>query len=267
MGVAILLTVIAGSATAIGGLIGVWGPHTSSRLLSAGVALSAGVMIYISLVELMPAALASVAKPWWVIVGFFSGAMFVLLVEFLAGWYSPANRQRQVQSVTLHASQAPTPKVDHPRDPARLTRTAIIMAVVLAAHNAPEGFVTLIYALQDPVLALPLVFAIAVHNIPEGIAVAVPMYHSTGNRLKAWGISAASGMAEPVGALVLYAIVGPFLDASAFGVVNGVIAGIMVFISVHELIPLALATGKKTSVSLWVLLGMALMAGSLLVLA
>ncbi len=265
MGLAILLTVIAGSATAIGGLIGVWGPHTSNRLLSAGVALSAGVMIYISLIELMPTALLQVANPWWVLMGFFGGALFVLLVEFLAGWYSPANRRRQVESVTLHAAQAPVAH-PNPRDPARLTRTAVIMAVALAAHNAPEGFVTLIYALQDPVLALPIVFAIAIHNIPEGIAVAVPMYHATGNRLKAWGISAASGMAEPVGALALYAVIGPFLDQSSFAVVNGVIAGIMVFISIHELLPLALATGKKTVVSLWVLLGMALMAGSLLIL-
>lgn len=266
MGVAILLTVIAGSATALGGLIGIWGPHTSNRLLSAGVALSAGVMIYISLVELLPTALVQSQTPGWVTLGFFGGVLFVLLVETLAGWYSPANRRRQVQSVTLHASQAPVPGPGT-RDPARLARTGVIMAVVLAAHNAPEGFVTLIYALQDPVLALPIVFAIAVHNIPEGIAVAVPMYHATGNRLKAWGISAASGMAEPVGALLLYAAVGPFIDQSSFAVVNGVIAGIMVFISIHELIPLALATGKKIVVSLWVMLGMALMAGSLLVLS
>lgn len=260
---AILLTALAGAATAIGGLIGVWGPHTSNRVLSAGVALSAGVMIYVSFVELLPSAFTHAGDVKSVI-GFFAGAFFVLLIEEVAGRWSPADRVRQESSVEQHAAQVPTSKLA--RDPARLTRTAIVMAIVLAAHNAPEGFVTLIAALQDPILALPIVIAIAIHNIPEGIAVAVPMYHATGNRLKAWAFSAASGLAEPIGALILFAILGPFLDLATVGVVNAVIAGIMVFISLHELIPLAFATGKKATASLWVIVGMALMAGSLIVL-
>ncbi|NLE98242.1 MAG: ZIP family metal transporter [Propionibacterium sp.] len=261
--VAILLTVLAGSATAIGGLIGVWGPHTSNRLLSAGVSLSAGVMIYISFVELLPGAFEHASSVGAATLGFFAGAVFVLVIEYFAGKWSPADRNRQVTSVEQHASHAPKPQV---RDTAQLTRTALVMAVVLAAHNAPEGFVTLVSALQDPVLALPIVFAIAIHNIPEGIAVAVPMYHATGNRLKSWAISAASGMAEPIGALILYAILGPFLNLGVVGLVNAVIAGIMVFISLHELLPLALAAGRKTTVTLWLLVGMGVMAVSLLIL-
>lgn len=264
---AILLTTIAGAATAVGGLIGVWGPHTSNRVLSAGLGLSAGVMIYISFVELLPGAFEAASHEVWAALAFFVGALFVLLIEKVAGHWSPADRGRQVTSVKAHASHAPRPKDnDEARDPVRLTRTAVVMAFVLAAHNAPEGFVTLVAALQDPVLALPIVVAIAIHNIPEGIAVAVPMYHATGNRLKSWAMSAASGMAEPVGALALYAVVGPFLNLSMVGIINAAIAGIMVFISIHELIPLAFAAGRKTTVTLWIILGMAIMAASIFVL-
>lgn len=262
---AILLTTLAGAATAIGGLIGVWGPHTSNKVLSAGVALSAGVMIYISFVELLPGAFENSGELASVI-GFFAGAALVLVIEEVAGMWSPADRDRQESSVQSHATQVPK-KERTLQDRARLTRTAVVMAFVLAAHNAPEGFVTLIAALQDPMLAIPIVIAIAIHNIPEGIAVAVPMYHATGNRLKSWAFSAASGMAEPIGALALFAILGPFLELSVVGIVNSVIAGIMVFISLHELVPLAIAKGKKTTATLWMIVGMAVMAVSLMMLS
>lgn len=260
MGTAILLTVLAGAATSLGGLVGIWGPHTSNRLLSGGLALSAGVMIYISLVELLPTALADAPSQPAALGAFLGGALLVLLFERLAGHHSPADSERQESSIEAHGLHGGKP------DAAQVQRTGLMLAVVLAAHNAPEGFVTLITALQDPVMALPVAFAIAIHNIPEGIAVAVPVYHSTGNRWRAWLYATLSGLAEPAGALVLFAIVGPFLDPTVFGMVNAVIAGIMVFISLHELIPLALATGRKVIVSLWVFIGMMVMAVSLIAL-
>jgi zinc transporter, ZIP family len=259
---AILLTTVAGLATAIGGLIGVWGPHTSNRVLSAGVSLAAGVMIFVSFVELLPGALTHAGQVP-AMLGFFGGALFVLLIEEVAGHWSPADRERQETSVQHQAEQVPRRTAG---DAARLTRTALVMAFVLAAHNAPEGFVTLIAALQDPALAAPIVVAIAIHNVPEGIAVAVPMYHATGSRLKAWAYSAASGLTEPIGALLMFGALGPFLNLAVVGVVNAIIAGIMVFISLHELIPLAFATGKKATASLWIIVGMAIMAGSLVAL-
>ncbi|RRD46460.1 zinc transporter ZupT [Tessaracoccus sp. OH4464_COT-324] len=262
MWVAIVMTVLAGAATALGGLIGVWGPHTSHRMLSAGVALSAGVMIGVSLIELLPGALAG-SSPWLALSAFGTGAGLVLLVERVAGRWSPADRERQRQAVAEHGM----PSAPEQPSPAKLTRLGLTMALVLAAHNAPEGFVTLITALQDPVLALPVAVAIAIHNIPEGIAVAIPIYHASGHRLKAWAYASASGLAEPVGALLLYAAVGPFLNEGVHATINAGIAGIMVFISFHELLPLALETEKKTTVSLWAFLGIIVMAASLIALA
>ncbi len=260
--VAILMTVLAGAATAIGGLIGVWGPHTSRRILSAGVALSAGVMIYISLVELLPSAFEHAPSEPSALVAAAFGSLFVLAIERVAGNWSPADRERQSASVDSQGK----PVSEAELRMARVMRTGVIMAIVLAAHNAPEGFVTLITALQDPQMAIPVAAAIAIHNIPEGIAVAVPVYHATGSRLKGWGYAAASGLAEPVGALLIHAAVGPFLNDAVYGLTNAAIAGIMVFISFHELIPLALESGKKTTAALWVIVGMSVMAVSLLVL-
>ena len=262
MTVAILMTALAGAATAIGGLIGVWGPHTSRQILSAGVSLSAGVMIYISLVELLPTAFEHSPCEPSALLAAAGGALFVLIIERLAGGWSPADRERQSASVDSQGQ----PVTQEELRSARLMRTGVLMAVVLAAHNAPEGFVTLITALQDPHLAIPVAVAIGIHNIPEGIAVAVPVYHATGNRWKGWAYAAASGLAEPVGALLIYAAVGPFLNDSLFGLTNAAIAGIMIFISFHELIPLALESGKKTTATLWILVGMGIMAVSLLIL-
>lgn len=262
MAVAILMTVLAGAATALGGLIGVWGPHTSRRILSAGVALAAGVMIYISLVELLPSAFDHAPSEGSALIAFVVGALLVLIIERVAGDWSPADRERQSTSVDSQGAPVAAPEMT----PARVMRTGIVMAIVLAAHNAPEGFVTLITALQDPTLAIPVAVAIAIHNVPEGIAVAVPIYHVTGSRLKSWAYAAASGFAEPVGALILFALVGPFLNEAVHGLTNAAIAGIMVFVSFHELIPLALDYGKKTTSTLWILLGMGVMAVSLLIL-
>lgn len=260
MALAILFTFLAGSATALGGLIGVLGPNRSRRILATSMSLSAGVMIYISLFELLPTSLADGSRPPLVFLGFFAGALLVLVLGRLADRRATA-AGRSPETAVRGLDQSVGP------DRRRLTRTGVTMAVVLAAHNAPEGFVTLLATLQDPVMALPIVFAIALHNIPEGIAVAVPMYQATGSRWKSWALSAASGMAEPVGALLLYAIVGPFLNPDVVGLINALIAGIMLFISLHELIPLALAAGRRSTVVVWILLGMAVMAASMYVLA
>lgn len=260
MAIAIVLTVLAGAATAVGGLIGVWGRPTSNRVLSAGLALSAGVMIGISLIELLPGAMDS-PRPWIAMFFFGAGAGLVLVADRIVDTWAgfQAGKASSTAESTAQAGDQPSP--------AKLTRLGLTMAVVLAAHNAPEGFVTLISALQDPVLALPVAVAITIHNIPEGIAVAVPIYHATGNRLKAWAYASVSGLAEPVGALLIYAMVGPFLNESVTAWVNAAIAGVMVFISCNELLPLALKTQPKAVVSLWTFLGMMVIALSLLALS
>lgn len=265
MALALLLTFLAGSATALGGLVGVLLPKGSMRVLSAAMALAAGVMIYISLFELLPTALVAAQPPILAVLGFLAGGFLVVLLSKLADRRAAVAHRHTREDVSMLGTDVPI-ETGEPPDHRRLARTGLTMAIVLAAHNAPEGFVTLISTLQDPVVAIPIVFAIALHNIPEGIAVAVPMYQATGKRFRSWALSAASGMAEPVGAVALFVIVGPLLDGTTIGVVNATLAGIMVFISLHELIPLALKSGRRSTVVLWLLAGMAIMAASLFAL-
>lgn len=137
-------------------------------------------------------------------------------------------------------------------------------AVAIAIHNFPEGLATFMAALADPSIAIPVAVAIAIHNIPEGIAVAVPIYFATGNRKKAFWLSFLSGMSEPVGAFVGYLILRPFMSEGLFGAMFGVIAGIMVFISLDELLPGAEEYGEHHYSIYGLVAGMAVMALSLL---
>jgi ZIP family zinc transporter len=142
-------------------------------------------------------------------------------------------------------------------------RTGIFTALAVALHNFPEGLATFVSALQEPSIALPIVAAIAIHNIPEGIAVSVPIYYATGSRKKAFFYSAASGLSEPIGALIGYTLLMPFMNESTYGILFAVIAGIMVFISLDELLPSARAYGEHHLASYGLVAGMAVMAMSL----
>jgi ZIP family zinc transporter len=133
-------------------------------------------------------------------------------------------------------------------------------------HNFPEGMATFAAALKDPALGVSIAVAIAIHNIPEGIAVSVPIFYATGNRKKAFSWSFLSGLAEPVGAVIGYLILMPFLGETVFGVLFASVAGIMVFISFDELLPAAEEYGEHHIALYGLLAGMAIMAVSLVIL-
>ena len=146
----------------------------------------------------------------------------------------------------------------------KLLRMGIFTALAIAIHNFPEGLATFIAAMQEPEIAIPIAAAIAIHNIPEGVAVSVPIYYATGSKKKAFFYSFLSGLAEPVGALVGYLILMPFMSETLMGVVFALVAGIMVFISLDELLPSAQEYGEH-HLSIYVLVaGMVVMAVSLL---
>ena len=162
-----------------------------------------------------------------------------------------------------HQAHQATHDPEH-RKKASLMRTGVFTALAIAIHNFPEGLATFITALNSPKLAIPIVVAIAIHNIPEGISVSVPIYYATGSRRKAFKYSFLSGLAEPLGALVGYLILMPFLNDTIQGVVNAAVAGIMVFISIDELLPSAQAYGEHHLSILGFVAGMLLMAVSLI---
>ncbi len=256
------LTVFAGLATGIGGLASVVSRRTSATFLSLSLGFSAGVMLYVSLVEILPKAVESIGEEtgagpagWWAVAAFFGGMLVIGGIDRLVP--SAINPHEPHSVLDREASI----------DRRRLMRAGTMTAVAIAIHNFPEGFATFISGLKDPSVAIPVALAIAIHNIPEGVAVAVPIRQATGSRRKAVLWSFLSGLAEPIGALVGFLLLMPFLNGVTLGVTFGMVAGIMVFISLDELLPTAREYGRHHLAIYGLVAGMAVMAVSLLLFA
>lgn len=267
---AFLLTTIAGLATGIGSLIALLAKKTNPKFLSVSLGFSAGVMIYVSFVEIFPQALLILTNDRGVksgtiltVTGFFIGMGIIAIIDQLIPSEENPHEIKDPSTYMEHQAHQATHDPEH-RKKASLMRTGVFTALAIAIHNFPEGLATFITALNSPKLAIPIVVAIAIHNIPEGISVSVPIYYATGSRRKAFKYSFLSGLAEPLGALVGYLILMPFLNDTIQGLVNAAVAGIMVFISIDELLPSAQAYGEHHLSILGFVAGMLLMAVSLI---
>ncbi len=253
--IAFLLTLFAGLSTGIGSLIAFVAKRTNTNFLSLALGLSAGVMIYVSFMEMLPKSLESLSDilgektgMLYMILGLFGGIALIALIDFLI----PESRNPH----EMHG-------VEEMKSNDRLKQTGIITAITIAIHNFPEGIATFMSALNSLEVAIPITVAIAIHNIPEGIAVAVPIYHSTGSKKKAFWLSFASGLAEPVGALIAFLFLLPFWTPMINGFILAAIAGIMIYISLDELLPSAEKYGKHHLSIIGLVAGMAVMAMSL----
>ncbi len=256
---AFLLTLIAGLSTGIGSCIALLARRTNRKFLSISLGFSAGVMVYVSMVEILSSAQSTLAGAageraggWLTAAGFFGGILLIALIDRLVPSEENPHEVRRVEREN-------TP-------PAKLMRMGALTAMAIALHNFPEGLATFVSALQEPGVAIPIVAAIAIHNIPEGIAVSVPIYQATGSRLKAFRYSFLSGLAEPAGALIGWLILMPVMNDVVFGLIFASVAGIMVFISFDELLPAAREYGEHHLSIYGLIAGMAVMAVSLLVM-
>ena len=253
--VAFTLSLLAGLATGVGGVLGVLGGGMSRRFLAASLGFAAGVMACVSILELLPQSAADLsaasASPWLALLAAALGGVAVIA-------FSAAARFR---------SRTELPADGDARRRALLLRTGLVTAVAITAHNFPEGFATFLTALHDPAVALPVVAAIALHNIPEGIAVAVPIHHATGSRGRALLASIGSGLAEPAGALIGWLLLAPFLTPVVLSTVLAGVAGIMLTICVTELLPAARAQREGPVTLLGAVIGAAVMALSLALLS
>lgn len=264
--IAFLLTLFAGLSTGIGSAIAFLAKRTNPAFLSLSLGFSAGVMIYVSFVELFTASVLTLTQlygpthgPLYTTLAFFGGVTVILIIDRLIPEYENPHEMHRMAPPNAGGVE---PATNNPK----LLRTGLVTALVLAIHNFPEGMVTFLAGLKDPTIAIPIAIAIAIHNIPEGISVSVPIYYATGNRRRAFCLSFLSGLAEPVGALIGYLILAPFLDDKLFGIIFASIAGIMVFISLDELLPAAEEYGKHHHAIYGLVIGMAVMALSLLLL-
>jgi len=253
---ALTLSALAGLATGIGGIITLFTEHTSRRFLSVSLGFSAGVMIYISLSEMLPdarrllaAGMGGQAGGWAVTFAFFAGIAVTALIDFLVPEPENPHEPHNIEEVRAC--------------PPKLMRTGLITALAITIHNFPEGIATMMTALHDTHVGVAIAFAVGMHNIPEGIAVAVPIYCATKSRAKALTWSFASGLAEPFGAVIAYVLLAPYLSGALMGLIFAVVAGIMVFISFDELLPSAHEYGHHHWAVYGLISGMVVMAASL----
>ena len=255
---AFLFTLIAGLSTGIGSCIAFFAKKTNTKFLSVSLGFSAGVMIYVSMIELFGEAEASLSAAYggksgllYTIIAFFGGMLIIGIIDRLI---PGAENPHETKSVE---------RMNRPPERDGLMRTGLLTALAIAVHNFPEGLATFVSSLREAKVAIPVVAAIALHNIPEGIAVSVPIYYATGNRKKAFWYSFASGLSEPLGAAIGYLILMPFLNDTLYGILYAAVAGIMVFISLDELLPSAQEYGEHHLSMYGLVGGMAVMALSL----
>lgn len=261
---AFALTLIAGLSTGIGSLLVLLWKKTNAKLLSVMLGLSAGVMIYVSFVDIFPSGqallkseLGKKSGAWVTAAAFFGGMFLIALIDKLIPMKENPHESRSIENVNSYATDLK----------GGLMRTGLLTAIAIAIHNFPEGIATFTAALHDATIGVPIAIAIALHNIPEGISVAIPVYCATGNRKKAFIWSFLSGLAEPVGALLAFLILMPYLNNVVFGILFTAVAGIMVYISMDELLPTAEEYGEHHLAIAGLIAGMALMAVSILLLA
>lgn len=258
------LTLFAGLATGVGSCIAYFAKHTNVRFLSIALGFSAGVMIYISLVEIFHEALDGLQRQlgagwgYWAASGAFFGGMAVIaLIDKLVPKFENPHEVHIVEEMGDKAAA---------RKQRKLHRVGIMTALAIAIHNFPEGLATFMAALADPHLGVAIAIAIAIHNIPEGIAVSIPIYYATGSRKKAFVYSFLSGLSEPLGALAGFGLLFFFFNEMILSLVFASVAGIMVFISLDELLPAAREYGEHHLSIYGVVAGMAVMAASLAML-
>ncbi len=263
------LTLFAGLSTGIGSALAFFAKTTNTKFLSVALGFSAGVMIYVSMIEIFVKAKDSLVEQmglWYgaeaglrygyriTVISFFAGIFLIAIIDKLVPSFENPHEMRKIEEISDEKE-----KGKH-----KLLRMGLFSALAISIHNFPEGLATFTAALTDPSLGVAIAVAIAIHNIPEGIAVSVPIYYATNNKRKAFKYSFISGLAEPVGALIGYLILLPFFSPLTFGILFAAVAGIMVFISIDELLPAAREYGEAHLSIYGLIAGMIIMAVSLL---
>jgi ZIP family zinc transporter len=290
------LTIFAGLSTGIGSAIAFTAKRTDYRFLAISTGFSAGVMLYVSFVdlfyqgsELLTAAYGQYWGHWVNVASFFGGMLLIGVIDNLVpSAENPHEIHHECETAPLHDPLADPPDFEvvalargrasqdlhyHGINRRVLMRTGLFTAFAIAIHNLPEGLVTFFSSLQNPGLGVAIAFAVALHNIPEGISVSVPIFYATGDRKKAFAYSLLSGLAEPIGAGVAYILLrfllgGEFdqIPPNLTGILFGGVAGIMVYISLDELLPTSRAYGRGHDSILGLMGGMLVMALSLLLM-
>jgi ZIP family zinc transporter len=278
------LTLFAGLATGVGSALAFFTKRTNTRFLSVALGFSAGVMIYVSTIEIfvkardaLSVAVGATRGYWYAVLAFFAGMLLIALIDQLVPSFENPHEAHDVEEMQECAAVlAGTPDVppegatkgqSQAQTKGALMRMGLLSALAIAIHNFPEGLATFTGALTDPALGLSIAVAIAIHNVPEGIAVSIPLYYATGSKRRAFMWSFLSGLSEPIGALVGYLLLATLFNDLVFGLLFASVGGIMVYISLDQLLPTAEKYGEHHLAIYGLVAGMAVMALSLLLFA
>ncbi|MDP2894079.1 MAG: zinc transporter ZupT [Sulfurimonas sp.] len=265
---AFMLTLFAGLSTSVGAMLAFFSKSKNYTILSVGMGFSAGVMIYVSFVEILDKSKDAFSQLYandligesLAVLSFFAGIALSALIDRLI----PDDVNPHETKSSSELSELKPQNESFVLKNSSLKRTGIFTALAIGIHNFPEGFATFISALEDPSIGVTIAFAIAIHNIPEGMAVSLPIYHATGDKKSAFWYATLSGLAEPVGAVVGFFLLFPFMGEATLGITFGMVAGIMVYISFDELLPAARVYGNAHTTIAGITIGMLVMAISLI---
>lgn len=254
----LILTLFAGMSTLLGGFITFFIKRNNLNALSIGLGFSAGVMVYVSLSELVPNSEVMLQSYYgllgskaMVFGGFLSGVLIAVLIDY----FIPDHIEEDFLGNTSKKQQR-----------RKIKRAGLITALAVTLHNFPEGMATFLVSSQDLALGIPVAIAIAIHNIPEGIAIALPIFHATGRKRLAILYSFMSGISEPIGGLIGVVLLKTIMPEQSVGVMTAAIAGIMVYLSFDTLLPLAREYGENHHVIIGIIMGMLIMSFSLIFL-
>ena len=264
---AFLVTLGAGLATGIGSTLAFFTKTTNKSFFAVAMGFSAGVMVYLSFVEILPKSTAYISETNSPVeasaiaaMAMVSGMIVMAIIDALvpSGSNPHENTEIELLGTPEERSQAREKKI--------LLRTGLFVALAIAIHNFPEGLATFLLVLDDPEIGIGLAIAVAMHNIPEGIAVSVPVYYATKSRVKAFRLSFLSGLAEPAGAVIGYLLLAQFLDHFVLGILFAMVAGVMVFLAIDTLLPTARNSARGHLSVYGFIAGVAVMAASLVLL-
>lgn len=229
------LTTLVGLSMGLGSLLSFIVDETNKRFLALSLSFSAGIMIYVSFMAILPEGMELIESytgqhsSLIALTGFFGGMLITALMEKLVhkfGGHIHGHHHGEHKNVEDH-------------DDEHLSKLGLMSAVAIAIHNLPEGLALFTAGLKDITMAIPIAAAIVLHNIPLSIAISVPIYHSTGSKKKAFTYSLLVGLCQPLGAIIGYALLSRFFNDLVFGVLFSVVAGVMIFVSLDELLPSA----------------------------
>lgn len=256
---AFMLTLFAGLAMGIGSIFSFVGKKSNHKFLSASLGFACGVMIYVAFIEIFPEARESLIESfgetkgqWITLISFFIGMFFMSFTEKFC--------------LVKHSEEEEHEDCCHCCDSNSLYRMGIMTAIAIAIHNFPEGIAIFTSVLKDTTLGFSVAFSIGIHNIAVGIAVSAPIYYATGNRKKAFLFAILSGLSEPLGAIFGYILLRNYMNETFFGILLSIVAGIMIYISLDELLPSAQRDKNHHVATYSMIFGMFVMAISLILI-